>query len=236
MRARSQGYSHESLGRLFTNMNRVNVYNDYITRTNMRSEDTHESEMVVTVLERCRPQVSTNEHVAVCKVKAPGEVGVEAGNLGRGQRAPGWVACDVGELGRFRRGERARGRWQWVVLKMVTHQDVVLQHVPVDAIVDEVIDDGVVRASLHLESARPVAHHPEHEQFSRAGAGLAAKVQPMRIPRLAPLLRVLVDAGEKEMMDQPDVLRALGFQTVTLFEFKEEDLPFPAEALRDVVP
>ena len=58
----------------------------------------------------------------------------------------------------------------------------------------------------------------------------------MRVPSLAPLLSVLVDRVEEEVVEQPDMLGPLGFETVAVFEVEEEDLPFPSEPFRDIIP
>ena len=58
----------------------------------------------------------------------------------------------------------------------------------------------------------------------------------MRIPRCRPLLGILVDSGEVEMVEQPNMRSVIGVQVAVLFEIVEESLPLAPETLCDIIP
>ena len=84
-----------------------------------------------------------------------------------------------------------------VVLAMVPHEDSVGEGMPIDAVAGEIVRIGVVR---QVKTAGAFSDHAKHEHLTRTGRGRATHVETMGIPGLRPLLGVLVDGVEEEVM------------------------------------
>ena len=80
---------------------------------------------------------------------------------------------------------------------MVAHEYWVGEGSPINSVTGEVIGIGVVGK---VESPWSVSGHAKHEHLTRTGCGRATHVETMGIPGLRPLLGVLVDGVEEEVM------------------------------------
>lgn len=58
----------------------------------------------------------------------------------------------------------------------------------------------------------------------------------MVIPSLRPPLRVLIDIGQEEMVQEPDVCGDGWIEAVVSFKFDEEVFPLRTEAMGHVIP
>ena len=202
------------------------------------------SKQVHTVREGRRPHLPANEHVSGAQIEVSREMLVEPGYLDRRERTPWGVTGDLIEmLGGGGRNKRVSG-WQVrlegrIVRSMMFHQRGVIENLPVDTVRGQILDMVVYRVrsgSDAVEAARAVFDHTEQKELSWAGGALAADAQSVSVPALGPFVGILVESMQKEVVDEPDMGRAIGVECVAALQLKEELFPLAAEAMRDVVP
>lgn len=116
------------------------------------------------------------------------------------------------------------------------HQLRIVSDLPVNAVCLRVTDKLVDRLSKALKPSWSVLDHAEEEHVMRGPRTLTADLKVVAVPCLGPLLGVGVDGGKEEMMQEPDVRRLGGIQTVVYLEIREKVLPLLTKAVGDIVP
>jgi hypothetical protein len=58
----------------------------------------------------------------------------------------------------------------------------------------------------------------------------------MQVPSSGPSLRILIDAGQEEVLKKPYVSRRRQVEPVVVLKSKEEELPFVPKSTCDIIP
>jgi hypothetical protein len=119
---------------------------------------------------------------------------------------------------------------------MMTHQSRVINNIPIDAIRRRVLDRLFRRVGQALEAARSIVDHAEQENITRRTRTLAPDMQVVRVPSIGPFLRIVIDAVQEEMVEEPDVLHNGRIEVVINLKVKEERLPLVSEPMGHIVP
>ncbi len=164
------------------------------------------------------------------------EVTIEECNLINGQSAAGWVTGDLREA-KWDVLRRVCLNHLAIVFTVMTHEHRILQGIPVNAVVDDVVDRFVGgRLDDMGKSAGAMLGDAEHKHFVRRGGLLASDVQTVSVPDTRPFLSVLVNRMKEEVVYEPDVIWVVSVQAVVMLQLEEEGLPLAAEADRDIKP
>ena len=87
-----------------------------------------------------------------------------------------------------------------------------------------------------LNPSWAVLNHTEEEDLMGTASTLTLDRELVIVPTLGPLLRVLIDVVEEEMMEKPNVARNGWVESTIGLQVEEEVLPFQTEPVSDIIP
>jgi hypothetical protein len=107
---------------------------------------------------------------------------------------------------------------------------------PVHAKIGDIPDFLCVAIHEPVESPRSLLQQTKREHLSRGLLPLVGNCDLVGVPSVGPLLRILIDGVEEEMMKKPKVLRSVNEQSTGDLELVKEVHPLPSNSVGPVDP
>jgi hypothetical protein len=123
-----------------------------------------------------------------------------------------------------------------ILHEMVVHESWVIGDVPIDTVCGRILEVLVGHISKALKTPGTILDHAEEEDVARGSGALTTDLKVVRVPSLRPLLCVLIDTVEEEVMQKPDVCGNRRVEAMVDLKIEEELLPLEAKAMSDIVP
>jgi hypothetical protein len=123
-----------------------------------------------------------------------------------------------------------------VLVEEMSHKSRVVGDSPIDTIGAGIVNNLGRCVCTVLETPGTILQHAEYIHVAWGATALAANLEKMGIPCRRPLLSILVDSGEKEMVKEPDMGGDKRVEAVVDLKVHEKPLPLEAESVSDVVP
>lgn len=124
-----------------------------------------------------------------------------------------WSKWAIRGLARYVRKSRGLRNLEWTtfvcvlgfVRNKVLHQRRIFCVAPIDAVHLDIVDVFVEGNGPVLNPSRTVLVHAEEEDFSWALVGLTTYLEYVVVPGVRPLLRILVNEVQEQMMEKPNM-------------------------------
>lgn len=112
----------------------------------------------------------------------------------------------------------------------------ILRVFPVNAVCLKVVYMFVARNGAVLNSARTVFVHAKEEYIPRATITLTTNLEAVIVPSVRPLLGILIERMEEQVVKKPNVSRDVGIEAATRLQIQEKLFPLLTKAVSDIVP